>query len=163
MAGRIKGIVLLFVSMVFIAATIGSAQEIESLKGMKTVKAVFDVRIANPHSAALHIKLIHQSFQELEAAGKHPDFKVVFIGPAVKLLSTKRDGFGPDDQKDLDGIAEAVSDLSKDGVGLEICRVALSVAKVDPGTVLSEITGVENGWYSLIGYQSQGYLLVPNY
>ena len=85
------------------------------------------------------------------------------MGPAVKLISRNREGFAAEDQKDLDAIAEGVSVLSKDGMGLDVCLIAASVFKVDPASVLPEIKATKNGWFSLISYQSQGYSLVTVY
>jgi intracellular sulfur oxidation DsrE/DsrF family protein len=87
----------------------------------------------------------------------------VFIGPSVKLISKNREGFSPEDQKSLDEIANTISAMSKDGINLEICLVAAKVFNVDPASVLPEIKRVGNGWISMIGYQAQGYSLVPVY
>jgi len=160
MRNRITGIVLVVCLSSMVAASV-SAQEIESLEGMKSVKAVFDIRNSNPQKAVRILNLVHKSYKDLTAAGKNPEFKVVFMGPSVKLFSTTREGFVPEDKEQLDGIAKSVSALSKDGIDLEICKIAMSAAKVDPTTVLPEIKGVANGWFSSIGYQSQGYSLVP--
>ena len=45
---------------------------------------------------------------------------VIFMGPAVKLVSKDRKGFSPEDQKQLDAIAGTLSSMAKDGVKLEI-------------------------------------------
>lgn len=130
------------------------------LKDVTDVKTVFDFRMGDPKAAALHLNLIGQMAQELKAEGKNPDFHVVFIGPAVKLVSTNREGFKPGDGKALDDIAKTVSMLSEEGVGLEICLVAARLNNVDPASVLPGIRKIENGWYSVIGYQLQNYALV---
>lgn len=152
-----KAITLFAVCLFFVSLSGALAQEI------KSGKVIFDFRSGNPKSAALHVKLIHQTFEDLAAAGKDPEFKVSFMGPAVKLISKNREGFTPEDQKDLDAIAEGVSVLSKDGMGLDVCLIATSVFKVDPASVLPEIKATKNGWFSLIAYQSQGYSLIPIY
>lgn len=154
---------MIFASLFLSVSSIASAQGYEALKGVRSAKAVFDVRIGNPQSAALHLKLIHQTYKDLTAAKKKPVFRIVFIGPSVKLISNNREGFTPEDNKALDGIADAVSAMSKDGIQLEICLVAAKVFKVDPVSVLPAIRHVENGWVSLIGYQARGYSLVPAY
>jgi intracellular sulfur oxidation DsrE/DsrF family protein len=137
----------------------------DALKGVKSAKALFDFRIGSPSSAALHLKLIHQTYKdkELLAADKKPAFVVVFIGPSVKLISKNREGFSPEDQATLAEIAATISEMSKEGIKLEICLVAAKVFGVDPATVLPEIKAVPNGWISEIGYQAQGYSLVPAY
>jgi intracellular sulfur oxidation DsrE/DsrF family protein len=53
--------------------------------------------------------------------------------------------------------------MSKNGIKLEICLIAAKVFNVDPASVLPEIKRVGNGWISMIGYQAQGYSLVPVY
>jgi intracellular sulfur oxidation DsrE/DsrF family protein len=94
---------------------------------------------------------------------KKPAFVVVFMGPSVKLVSKNREGFSPDDHKTLDEIANTLSAMSKDGIKLEICLVAVKVFNVDPASVLPEIKRVGNGWISMAVYQAQGYSLVPVY
>jgi intracellular sulfur oxidation DsrE/DsrF family protein len=158
---------ILFLSICFFFVGVAnvSAEEYEALKGLKSVKAVFDVRISSPKSAALHLKLIHQTFKDknILAITKKPAFVVVFIGPSVKLVSKNRGGFPTEEHKILDEIAGIISQMSKDGIKLEICLVAAQVFGVDPGSVLPEIKHVGNGWISLIGYQAKGYSIVPAY
>jgi intracellular sulfur oxidation DsrE/DsrF family protein len=138
-------------------------EEYESMKGIKSATAVFDERESNPKSAVLHLKIIRQTYKELAAMKKTPVFVVVFSGLSVKLISKNREGFSPEDQKSLDEIADTISAMSKDGIKLEICLIAAIVFKVDPASVLPEIIRVGNGWISVIGYQAQGYSLVPVY
>ena len=140
-----------------------SCEGYETPKGVKSAKAIFDFRIGNPKSAVLHMGLIHQTYKDLAATKKKPDFAVVFLGPSVKLISKNKEGFTPEDQETLDEIAKTISAMSKDGIKLEICLVAARLLNVDPASVLPEIKRVENGWVSVIGYQAQGYSLVPVY
>ena len=149
----------------FVVVANAFCEEYEALKGLKSVKAVFDVRIGNPKSAALNLRLIHDTFKDkaIKSITKEPAFVVLFMGPSVKLISKNRDGFSSEDQKLLDDIATTVSAMVKSGIRLEICLVAAQVFGVDPGSVLPEIKQVRNGWISLIGYQAKGYSLVPAY
>jgi intracellular sulfur oxidation DsrE/DsrF family protein len=159
--------IILFLStcLTFLVVTQGFGEEYEALKGLKSIKAVFDVRIGNPKSAALNLKLIHDTCKDknIIAVTKKPAFVVIFIGPSVKLISKKKEGFSPEEQKNLDEIATAISEMSKDGIKLEICLFAAKVFGVDPASVLPGIKHVPNGWVSLIGYEAQGYSLVPAY
>ena len=140
-----------------------SGGEKEALKGGKPLKTFFDFRIGEPASAAMHMQAIQLTYQDLSQAKAKPNAVVVFMGPAVKLVSKNRTGFSAEDQKSLDAIAAAVTQLSKDGVQFELCLFAAKVMGVDPATVLPEIKIVPNGWVSEISYQSQGYYLVPVY
>lgn len=158
-------IISLFLSVcvLFVTASMASAEEYEALKGLKSAKAVFDVRVGNPKGAALLIGLIHLTYKDLVAKKKNPVFVLVFIGPSVKLISKNRGGFTAEDQKILDEIAGTISQMSKDGIKLEICLFAAKVLGVDSASILPEIKAVENGWVSVIGYQAHRFSLVPVY
>ena len=155
--------ILAFTSAGF-AQDVVQTQE-SALKGLKSVKAVFDFRTGSLKSAALLLDLIHETFKgkDIAAVTKKPEFVVVFLGPSVKLISNKREGVSPEDHKMLDAIAGKISEMAKDGIKLEICLFAARMFKVDPATILSDIKHTENGVISLIGYQAKDFSLVPIY
>jgi len=67
--------VLVSICLSFVVAANASGEDYEALKGVKSLKAVFDVRISNPKSAALHLKIIHETFKDKDltaVAGKPP-------------------------------------------------------------------------------------------
>jgi len=164
MKGKMISLLGLFMAISLLCVASGtSGEEYKSMKGLKSVKAVFDERISNPQSAAFHLKIIHQTYKEFAAMKKNSVFVVVFTGPSVKLMSKNKEGFSSEEQKSLDEIANTISAMSKDGINLEMCLVAAKVFNVDPSSVLPEIKTVGNGWISIIGYQAQGYSLVPVY
>ncbi len=156
---------IFLVCLLLTVAVNSSSQEAAALKGIKSVKAVFDFRTGSPKSAAVFIGLIHDTFKakDIAAVTKKPEFVVVFIGPSVKLISKNREGVAREDHKMLDAIAETISKMAKDGIKLEICLFAARMLKVDPATILPEIKHEDNGLVSLIGYQTKGYALVPLY
>ena len=90
-------ILSVFISLAFILPlTINSlGDEYDSLKGIGSTNAVFDFRIDDPNSAVVHLDLIYKTFkdQSLLISSKKPDFAVIFMGPAVKLVSKNRMGF----------------------------------------------------------------------
>lgn len=151
--------------LMFAAVAQGTAEEYNALKGLKSIKAVFDVRESNPKSAALHLKLAYDTYEDnnIRAVTTKPDFVVIFMGPSVKLISQNKEGFSPEEQKALDEIAATISAMSKNGIKLEICLFAAKVFGVDSASVLPGIKHVPNGWVSLIGYEAKGYSLVPIY
>ena len=167
MARRVRIIVSIVVASVFMLAVVGSAfaATYESLAGLKSVKAIFDVRAANAKSAAMQLKLIHETYKDqgIRAVSKKPSFVVAFMGPSVKLISKDKQGFSAEDQKSMDEIAQTVQAMAKDGIKLEVCDFASKVFGVDPASILPEIKHVPNGWISLIGYQARGYSIVPVY
>jgi len=167
MERKTRIIVSIVVASVFMLAVAGpaSAATYEALAGLKSVKAIFDVRAASAKSAAMQLKLIHDTYKDknITAVTKKPAFVVSFIGPAVKLISKKREGFSMEDQKAMDEIAQTVREMSKDGIKLEVCDFAVNALGVDPASILPEVKHVPNSWISLIGYQAKGYSLVPVY
>ncbi len=164
-ARAIKLSLSLSICLLLVAVLNVSGEEYEALSGLESVKAVFDVRVGNPKSTALQLKLIQQTFKDRSSAAitKKPAFEVVFMGPAVKLVSEDREDFSSEEHKILDEIAGTISEMSKDGIKLEICLFAAKLFRVDPASVLPGIRHVANGWISLIGYQARGYSLVPVY
>lgn len=141
------------------------AAEYDFLQGLKSFKAVVDVRSGNPKSLAMQLGLIHAMYKDanVRSITDTPEFVLVFIGPSVKLVSTKTDGLSDDDKAAFAKIAETVSAMAKDGIKLEICLIAVDVLGVDRSSILPEIKQVGNGWISLVGYQHHGYGLVPVY
>ena len=160
-------IVSIVVASLFMLAIVGPAfaATYESLAGLKSVNAIFDVRAANAKSAAIQLKLIHDTYKDqgIRAVSKKPSFVVAFMGPSVKLISKDKQGFSAEDQKLMDEIAQIVQAMAKDGIKLEVCDFAANVFGVNPASILPEIKHVPNGWISLIGYQARGYSLVPVY
>jgi len=155
----------IFLTVCLLTVTVGNAisEEYSTLKGLKSIKAVFDFELGNPQSALLHLQVIHQTFKDknMWIGKKKPSIVVVFIGPSVKLASKNRGGFSAEDQKILDEYAATISAMKKDGIQFEICLIAVKVFGVEPSSILPEIKQVGNGWISLIGYEAKGYALVP--
>ncbi len=142
-----------------------SGEEYKALHGLESIKAVFDVRTGSAKSAAGLLNLIHDTSKDkkITAISEKPAFVVVFIGPAVKLVSKNKEGFSAEDKKILDEIADTIKMMSKEGIDFEICMVAANFFNVKASFILPEIKQVHNGWISVIGYQSKGYSLVPVY
>jgi intracellular sulfur oxidation DsrE/DsrF family protein len=141
------------------AATYGNA---DALRGVKSGKGVFLVDLADSRKVAMYLKLIAGSRESLERQGVAADFKVVFIGPSVKFLSTEPPAQAtPEERAVLAEIARAAHALKTQGVALEVCAIATEVFKVDNAKLLPDVTVVADGFISLIGYQAQGFHLVP--
>jgi intracellular sulfur oxidation DsrE/DsrF family protein len=140
-----------------------SAEEYDAMKGVDSVKVFFDMRDGIPKVATDHMKLIYDTFKELSAMKKSPVFVVVFMAGAVKLISSNRNAFTPEEKKYLEEIADIISKMSEAGIRLEVCLAAVDYFGVDPSSIHPEIKQVGNGWISEIGYQARGYSLVPVY
>jgi len=163
----IKYILSLLITVGFIIGAAGSvyAETYEALKDVDTIKAVVDFRVGSAKVAAIHLGLLHKTYNDtnLTVITAKPDFVIVFMGPGVKLISANRQGVSAEDSKHLDTIAGIISNMKKDGIRLEVCIAAVELLGVDPATILPEIHQVPNGWISSIGYQLNGYALIPDF
>jgi intracellular sulfur oxidation DsrE/DsrF family protein len=166
MKGNLRKIVVMSIAAIFLilsSLSFASAEEYDAMKGVNSVNAIFDMRDGNLQTAGIHLNLIHDTYKELVAMKKNPVFVVVFMGSAVKLISSDRSGFTAEEQKSLKEIASIISRMSKAGIRVEVCVFAVKLFGIEPASILPEIERVGNGWISEIGYQTRGYSLVPVY
>ena len=141
-----------------------AADDAKALQGLKTGKGVFLVDIGSPKKLALYLDVIQGTHRGMERQGVEPDFIVVYIGPSVRFLTTEPDDLLEMEHGDrLQTIADSVAALDRLGVRQEVCDVATDVFEIDNATLLPQTELVGDGFISLIGYQSQGYHLVPVY
>ena len=135
-----------------------------ALGDLKVGKGVFLVDIGDAKKLNFYLDVIQGTYKGMKEQGVEPDFILVFIGPSVKYLSTSP---SPETEQEAGGvlmeIESNVEALAVLGVKQEICAVATRVFGIDNKTLLPGLTPVGNGFISLIGYQSQGYHLVPVY
>jgi len=164
-ANRTKAAVISIVAFFLVLSSLSfaSAEEYHAMKGVDSANAIFDMRDGIPKSAAVHMQLILDTYKELGAMKKKPDFVVVFMASAVKLISSNRSEFSSEDQKYLKEIADTISKMCAAGIRLEVCLFAVKYFGVEPASISSRIKQVGNGWISEIGYQGKGYRLVPVY
>lgn len=161
------------VTLIVIAAcctiflTIGSAfsKPYKALNGVESVKAVFDIRVKTPKALAIHLDLVNDTFEDpaVTAVKGERDFVVIFMGPAVKFISKQTKGDTAEDKIHLDTIAEMIPVLAENGIKLKVCMFAAAGHNVKADSIPPEIEQVENGWISSIGYQRQGYALIPDF
>jgi intracellular sulfur oxidation DsrE/DsrF family protein len=135
-----------------------------ALADLKMAKGVFLVDIGDPKKLAFYLDVIKGTHAGMVRQNVTPDLVAVFIGPSVPYLTTApSDEVTMEHEDTLEKIAGAVADLNRLGVRQEVCAVATKVFNVDNKTVLPALKVVGDGFISLIGYQTQGYALVPVY
>lgn len=133
-----------------------------ALQGVKDGKGVFLIDFSDAKKTAFYLEIIKGTHAGLTRQGVKPSFVIVYIGPTVRFLTTAPDGELELEQGDaLKAIADRVKELDQLGVRQEICAIATKVFKVPNETVLPGLTLVGDGFISLIGWQTQGYKLVP--
>jgi len=157
----------LFIAFLFAVAStsVRAGQTIDdhaSLAALKVGQGVFLVDIGDAKKLNFYLEIIQGTFKGMKEQGVEPDFILVYIGPSVKYLSSSP---SPELEQKLGGllldIESNVDALTALGVRQEICAVATRVFGIDNDTILPGLTLVGDGFISLIGYQAQGYNLVP--
>ena len=157
----------LFIAFLF--ALVSTAAQAEktiddraSLADLKVGKGVFLVDIGDPKKLNFYLEVIQGTFKGMKEQGVEPDFILVYIGPSVKYLSSAPSA---ELEQELGAllldIEVNVDALAALGIRQEICAVATRVFGIDNDTILPGLTLVGDGFISLIGYQAQGYHLVP--
>lgn len=153
---------LIFAPLLSAQAATAPINDAAALQGVKEGKGVFLIDFSDPKKTAFYLEIIRETHAGLIRQGVKPHFVIVYIGPTVRFLSTR-----PDDELELEysdtltAIAEQVKELHQLGVRQEICTIATRVYQVPNDTVLPGLTLVGDGFISLIGWQTQGYKLIP--
>jgi len=153
---------LLALAINTVQATESVIDDRTSLGDLKVGKGVFLVDIGDAKKLNFYLEVIQGTYKGMKAQGVEPDFILVYIGPSVKYLSSAPSG---ETEQDAGGtlleIESNVEALAELGIKQEVCAVATRVFGIDNKTVFPDLTLVGDGFISLIGYQAQGYHLVP--
>lgn len=146
------------------AASAESLDNAQALKGIETVRAVYDVRKSNPKALSAYLKAILGNHANLRDEGVKPDLRVVFIAESVKFITTEpTPEIAFEHEATLAEIAKSITELDRLGVKMEVCGGATRAFGVDNATLLPELAPVRSGFIAIMGYQAQGYALVPVY
>lgn len=138
-----------------------SLKDTQALHDMKVAKGVFLLNVKEPGKMAHVLKVIEETQQGLAAQQVKPETVVVVIGPSVAFLTKDRRGIPYTEQKAVADVHGWLVKLKKAGVRTEVCGIAMHNMDVTPAMLVPEVTAVGNGYISAIGYQAQGYQLVP--
>ncbi len=149
-----RGMTFLVLSFLAIGTVSGAEapKDMEALAGLKTGKAIFDVRVTDMEKLTFNLELIKETFEGMREQGVTPVMIVTFRGPGVKFLARDRAAGenGP-----------LIAEMKGMGVRFEVCGVATRIFKVDPASLIPDVVLVGNVLTSLIGYQNKGYALIP--
>lgn len=133
----------------------------KALEGVQSAKGLFDINVNTAEKLELYLTVIRKTHSDLERQGQTPNLIIAFRGATVRLINSEVWSFSEEDQKRLARSAALIKELKGLGVRIEACSIATSLYKVENSTILPEIKVVGNTFVSLIGYQAQGYSLVP--
>ncbi|KAA3629645.1 MAG: hypothetical protein DWQ09_05245 [Proteobacteria bacterium] len=156
---------VMLASMVFMGvANAAKPNDADALKGVSEGRVVWDITKGDPKSLLLFLKVIEETYDDLKRQNVTPDMVFTFHGPVVKLISTAPQNLPLDDEEALEEIVALLQRMNqRPGVRMESCSVATRLFGIDNKTILKGIKPVGNTFVSLIGYQKQGYALIPIY
>ncbi len=159
--GVITGLIWLFAGPPVFAGS-PAIDDQAALAGLKTGKGVFLIDIGDASKLNFYLEVIQGTYKGMKEQGTEPDFVLVYIGPSVKYLSTSPsvavEQAAGGVLMEIESNVQALEEL---GVRQEVCAVATRVFAIDNKAMLPGLTLVGDGFISLIGYQAQGYHLVP--
>lgn len=133
----------------------------DALTGLTTAKAYFDVTVENPKLVLLRLQLIEKTYSQIAANGVTPAFIVGIRGKASNFFTKGNDNVLDMDLPDKKQIEILVKKFAAQHIPIEQCLIAAEIQHIDAADFLPQLKLVANGYVSMIGYQSQGYGLVP--
>ena len=157
----------LIVIIVLLLGTILNVQAAElqndaALDGVTNTNAVFDI---SPGGRRLlgQLNVIYKTYEQLVAFGQKPKFVLAFRGEATKFVTNDVKYVERKELVIKRKVQQRIEDFKELGITMELCGIAAKSKRVPPDDFLPGVEVVANGYISVIGYQSQGYNLVPIY
>ncbi len=156
--------ILLACIVVIMTVALSSAESLSdrmALNGLKEVKFVVDVNVGDPELLLLRMDLLDTTYSQLLDAGVTPTVVVAFRGKASRFITKNPKYLKPDQEKyrlEMKALIELFDEL---GFTIEQCGIAAAAQNIDPKDFLPQVKVVQNSYISLIGYQNQGYALLP--
>ena len=109
----------------------------------------------------LYLQVIKQTHADLERQEINPDIVLAFRGLAVTLVRKGSEKDSEEQQKVSGQISSQIKQLQSMGVKMEVCSVATGLFQVPDERILPGMKIVGNTFVSLMGYQHQGYAIIP--
>ena len=133
-----------------------------ALKGVTTGRVVWDVSMSNPTTLALFLSVVRETYDDLARQNVKPEMVLAIHGAPVRYVRKDREDLPLDVAAAVDRINDVLDDLAaRPGVRIEVCSLANRLFGVDNAAIKPNFHVVGNTWVSLIGYQAQGYAIVP--
>lgn len=160
-------LIAFLLSLLFLIPSSVQAKQLnnkEALEGLSEVRTVYDVRTTRPVALLSFLKGIEFNHKSLIEEGVKPSLRIVFISGAVQFISSKpSEDIEFNYSETLPKIKKQISRLINLGVKMEACARSTAAFKVDNDTLYPGIKPVRAGFVSLMGWQAQGYSLIPIY
>ena len=157
----IPALTISFVLCLAIPAFADEYDNRRALQNISTAKTYFDVNMGISEKLVIRLKLIDATYDQLSAAGVHPEFVIGFRGKASRFVTKGKDYVFEEDLAAKKKVHAWVKRFKERGIPMEQCLIAAGFDDVDPKDILPEIELVQNGYVSMIGYQIKGFAQVP--
>ena len=130
--------------------------------GLKEAKVAFDITAGEPGRMLVILDTIDETRESFVRQGIAPRFVLAFRGPASLLTQTDLTRLKVEDRETAAKVAAKLKALrGTPGIErMDQCSLAMRTQKVDRAKVSPDVTVVENGWITLIGYQAKGYAYI---
>ena len=146
------------------AAYAEKPSDADALQSINEGKVIWDVTVGSPTKLLFLLKVIDETYEDLERQNVKPDMVFLFHGRATKLISTKPIDLSPNEKEDHKEALELIKKLSQlPGVKMESCSISARHLGIDNETIIPDIKPVGNTFVSQIGYQKKGYAMIPIY
>lgn len=155
---NIRVVAALFLLMaVFLA--VPSRARCDDLRGLREVKVVWDLKVADEDLFEFRLDLIQQTADDLRRRKIRPVFVIALNGPAVKFAARSLAGTAAEGEQleILPEIQELMTAMKKDGMVFILCGVSMRIGRVGRGNVLPIFDVVENVWVNITALQNKGY------
>ena len=154
---RFLPIVALCFSTLVYSVPVYALDDALAFSGLTSVRAVYDVRTSDEKKLQFIFSVIRDTLDETVQQDVKPRYIASMRGPTVKLLIRSRHG-DPELHKKTVAL---IDELNKRGVRMEACGYALNLFGLEAEDLYEGVHAIGNSLNSLIGYQTQGYALVP--
>ncbi|MBU1212365.1 MAG: DsrE family protein [Alphaproteobacteria bacterium] len=132
-----------------------------ALKGVTTGKVVFDIATPKAETLVVLLTVVRETY-DLVAQKIEPQMVLAIRGAPVKAIRTNRDDLPLESYDAYEKINNILDDLAKrPGVRKEVCSISTPMLGVENASIKPAFHVVGNTWVSLIGYQAQGYAVIP--
>lgn len=165
LAWKVAAAILLGAAVVFAGPVLGARAEAADdnpVSGLKEARVAFDITAGEPARLLNILNTIDETRESFARQGITPRFVLAFRGPATLLTQTDPSRLKPEDRETAAKIAAKLKQLhGAQGIErLDQCSIAMRGNKVAREQVNPDLTVVENGWITLIGYQAKGYAYI---
>ena len=132
-----------------------------AINGLTTALVYFDVSLKDDNLLVFRMELLDKTIKQMEDAGLEVRSVVGFRGGASRFITKDEHYVLEEEISNKKKIQGWVKQFSERGIVIEQCSIAADIHDIPHEDFMEEVTVVGNGYISLVGYQAQGYSVVP--